>query len=80
MPAARINAPFTHNTELYFSDHRNYYPLGIPSIMITDTALLRNPHYHEPTDTPDTLCYRRLTIVTQAVVQAVQALAWPKSN
>lgn len=79
MPAARINLPFVHDTELYFSDHRNYYPLGIPSIMITDTALLRNPHYHEPTDTPDTLCYRRLTIVTQSVVQAVKALAWPPS-
>jgi len=28
--------------------------------MITDTAPFRNPHYHEPTDTPGTLDYGRL--------------------
>ncbi len=77
MPAARINAPFTHNTELYFSDHRNYYPLGIPSIMITDTSMLRNHHYHEPTDTPDTLDYHRLAIVTRAIIRAVTSLSNP---
>ncbi len=80
MPAARINLPFTHDTELYFSDHRNYYPLGIPSIMITDTSMLRNHNYHEPTDTPDTLDYHRLAIVTRAVTRAVMLLAWPKAE
>lgn len=76
MPAARINLPFTHDTELYFSDHRNYWPLGIPSAMVTDTALLRNQNYHEVTDTPSTLCYKRLAIVTRGVIEAVQLLAW----
>jgi len=28
--------------------------------MVTDTALFRNPHYHEPSDVPDTLDYERL--------------------
>ena len=77
MPAARINLPFVHDTELYFSDHRNYYPLGIPSVMITDTSMLRNPHYHEPTDTPDTLDYNRMAIVTRAIIRAVHLLAKP---
>ena len=76
MPAARINLPFVHNTELYFSDHRNYWPLGIPSIMVTDTALLRNPHYHESTDTPDTLDYPRLAIVTSGLISSIRRLAW----
>ncbi len=76
MPAARINLPFVHDTELYFSDHRNYWPLGIPSIMVTDTALLRNPHYHETTDMPDTLDFRRLAIVTRGLVSAIRLLAW----
>lgn len=78
MPAARLNVPFTHDTELYFSDHRNYWPLGIPSIMVTDTAMVRNANYHETADTPDTLDYRRLTIVTRGLVQAVRRLAWGK--
>lgn len=76
MPTARINLPFTHDTELYFSDHRNYYPLGIPSVMITDTALLRNPNYHETSDTPDTLDYNRLALVTRGVIRAVRALSY----
>jgi len=28
--------------------------------------VLRNPHYHRPTDTPDTLDYTRLAAVTTA--------------
>jgi len=37
------------------SDHASFWDAGCPAIMITDTAFLRNPHYHEPTDTLDTL-------------------------
>lgn len=36
-----------------WSDHASFWPLGIPAMLITDTALLRYPHYHRPTDTPD---------------------------
>lgn len=42
-----------------FSDHRNYWAEGFPALMITDTSFLRNPHYHQPTDTYETLDYRR---------------------
>lgn len=78
LPAARINVPWAEGTELFFSDHRNYHPLGIPSVMVTDTAMIRNPHYHEPTDTPDTLDYRRLSLVTRGLVRIVTDLAWPE--
>lgn len=77
MPAARINIPFAHDTELYFSDHRNYHPYGIPSVMVTDTAMLRNGHYHENTDSPDTLDYRCMAIVARAIIRTVSTLAWP---
>ncbi len=76
LPAIRVNLPFTHGTELFFSDHRNYIPRGIPSIMVTDTALLRNANYHEPTDTPDTLDYRRMAAVTRGLVSFIRELAW----
>ncbi len=72
LPTARINLPFVHGTGLFFSDHRNYHPRGIPAIMVTDTALLRNTNYHEPTDKPDTLDYRRMAAVTQGLVKFLQ--------
>lgn len=76
MPAARINVPWAEGTELFFSDHRNYHPLGIPAVMVTDTAMIRNPHYHEPTDIPETLDYHRLNLVTRGLVRIVTSLAW----
>jgi len=48
------------------SDHAQFWNVGVPAIAITDTAVLRNPHYHRPTDTPDTLDYTRLAAVTTA--------------
>lgn len=74
MPAVRLNIPWAHDTALYFSDHRNYHPYGIPAVMVTDTAMLRNPHYHEPTDTPDTLDYNSMAVVTRALTRAVVEL------
>ncbi|MBK5291143.1 MAG: M28 family peptidase [Acidobacteriia bacterium] len=43
-----------------WSDQWSFWRQGYPGIMITDTAPFRNPHYHEPTDTPATLDYGRL--------------------
>ena len=40
-----------------FSDHLNYWKHGFPAVMVTDTAFYRNPNYHEPTDTAETLDY-----------------------
>jgi Zn-dependent M28 family amino/carboxypeptidase len=39
------------------SDHAPFWKAGIPSLMWTDTSEFRNPHYHLPSDTPDTLDY-----------------------
>ncbi|HMV77879.1 MAG TPA: M28 family peptidase [Leptospiraceae bacterium] len=43
-----------------FSDHLNYWKFNYPAIMITDTSFLRNPNYHEQTDTVDTLDFSRM--------------------
>lgn len=76
MPAVRLNVPFAHDTALYFSDHRNYAQRDIPSVMVTDTAMIRNPNYHEPTDTPETLDYNNLALVSSALARAIRTLAW----
>ena len=41
------------------SDHASYWLAGFPAVMVTDTAFLRNPHYHTAQDTADTLDYER---------------------
>lgn len=54
-----------------FSDHRNFWKFGFPAFMITDTAFYRNPHYHSPGDTPDTLDYNKMTDITLGLHQAL---------
>jgi aminopeptidase YwaD len=43
--------------------------------MLTDTANFRNPHYHRPTDTIDTLNLDFLDSVADGVTAAVMELA-----
>jgi aminopeptidase YwaD len=42
--------------------------------MITDTADLRNPHYHRASDTAETLDYEFLGRATRAVVEVVEVM------
>jgi hypothetical protein len=42
------------------SDQRSYWARGWPALLVTDTAFLRNPNYHSPTDTADSLDYGRM--------------------
>ena len=48
-----------------FSDHASYWRFGMPAVMVTDTAFLRNRNYHEASDTPETLDYARMAKVVQ---------------
>ncbi len=57
------------------SDNARFWDAGYPALMVTDTADLRNPHYHRATDTPDTLDYAFMDTVTEVVMRAVQELA-----
>ncbi len=43
------------------SDHANFWNIGFPAVMLTDTFEYRNPHYHEKSDNPDTLDYEFMT-------------------
>ncbi|MDO9117368.1 MAG: M28 family peptidase [Nitrospira sp.] len=57
------------------SDHTAFWEQGFAAVMVTDTANFRNPHYHRSTDTVDTLNLKFLASVTDAVTNAVLALA-----
>jgi hypothetical protein len=54
-----------------FSDHLNYWRYNFPAVMITNTAFFRNPHYHLPTDTIDTLDFAKMAEVVKGVYLAV---------
>jgi Zn-dependent M28 family amino/carboxypeptidase len=66
LPATSINAPAVVQG-VDFSDHASYWRFDMPAIMVTDSAFLRNPNYHEPGDTPDTLDYARMAQVVRGV-------------
>jgi Zn-dependent M28 family amino/carboxypeptidase len=61
--------------DLLRSDHAPFLGMGIPSMLITDTADYRNPHYHKPTDTPDTLDPERFTLTVKALAGALAETA-----
>ena len=56
------------------SDHVNFWDARYPALMVTDTAYLRNPNYHGPNDTWQTLDYRRMAQVVQAMYAVAQQL------
>ena len=60
--------------QVRLSDHSPFWDLGYPALMITDTAFFRNPHYHGPSDTADTLDLDFMAKVCQGVINGVLAL------
>lgn len=72
LPVYSINAPRSV-PGVDFSDQMNYWDAGYDALMITDTAFYRNPNYHGPADTFDTLDYARMAMVVRGVYAAVVA-------
>jgi hypothetical protein len=50
------------------SDHAPFWDAGYQALLVTDTANFRNPNYHQPTDTLDTLDLAFVTLVTKAML------------
>jgi Zn-dependent M28 family amino/carboxypeptidase len=57
------------------SDHVAFWRHGIPAILLTDTADMRNLRYHTPFDLPASLDYDRLTDTVVATAFAICRLA-----
>lgn len=60
--------------DLLRSDHASFWEKGIPAVFVSDTANFRNPNYHTPQDTPDTLDSAFFKGSAQHVVNAIAAL------
>jgi Peptidase family M28 len=56
------------------SDHAPFWYQGVGAVLVTDTANLRTPHYHKPSDVPATIERSFFTGAAQIVVNATTAL------
>ena len=57
-----------------FSDHRPFWEQKYRAIMVTDTAMLRNPNYHKASDTIESLDLDFLTNTCQSLIAALTVL------
>jgi hypothetical protein len=61
--------------EATLSDHLPFWDRGFQALMVTDTAFLRNPNYHLPTDTMETLDFEFMRKVAVGVLSSMVDLA-----
>jgi len=55
-----LPGPFAN---LALSDQLNFWALGFPALLLSDTAFYRNANYHQSSDLPETLDYERMAEV-----------------
>jgi len=81
---ARFDAAFSRDPvptlplvmpEMRLSDHLCYWDEGFPALMLTDTAMFRNPNYHKHTDTMETLDFKAMASITENLVSALARFA-----
>ena len=57
------------------SDHAPFWDAGYKALMVTDTANMRNPHYHKSSDQLETLDLEFLTQVCRGLITGVANLS-----
>jgi Zn-dependent M28 family amino/carboxypeptidase len=76
LPAESLFVPFNGwilpATRL--SDHASFWDAGWPALMVTDTAFFRNPNYHLPSDTIDTLDFEFMAELVMSLEVALLEL------
>ncbi|OGR44585.1 MAG: hypothetical protein A2X35_00385 [Elusimicrobia bacterium GWA2_61_42] len=58
-----------------YSDHRSFWRAGYPAVMFTDTSFYRTPHYHKPSDLPETLNYEYMAAFQDGMKAVLDELA-----
>jgi Zn-dependent M28 family amino/carboxypeptidase len=56
------------------SDHAHFWDRGYRAMMVTDTAFMRNPHYHQASDRIETLDLDFLTGVCHGLEAGIRSL------
>lgn len=60
-----------------WSDHWAFWQFGYAAMMVTDTAVYRDPNYHRYSDVPSNLRYDHMAHVALGLVQVIRELARP---
>ncbi len=63
-----------------WSDHWAFWQEGYPAVMVTDTALFRDPHYHSPGDTSEHIHFEYLARVVSGLDETLQELGNRREN
>lgn len=58
-----------------WSDHWSFWQYDYPAIMVTDTAVFRDPNYHQPTDVVANPSYESMARVALGLLEVVAHLA-----
>ena len=74
IPSEGIAAPELIN-DIGRSDHWSFWQIGVPALMVTDTANFRYRQYHGADDTADIIDYDSLTRVVYGLAASVVAIA-----
>jgi Peptidase family M28 len=56
------------------SDHAPFWYQGVGAVLVTDTANLRSPHYHQPSDIPQNIQREFFTGAAQIIINATSSL------
>jgi Zn-dependent M28 family amino/carboxypeptidase len=75
LPTSSIAVPFGGHIlpETRLSDHASFWDQGYPAVMLTDTAFLRNPHYHGPGDVMANLDFDAMVELTMGLYYFIKS-------
>ena len=81
-PVVRVPVPLKGlaTPDVLRSDHAPFWYRGIGAVIVSDTANFRSPHYHQPSDTPETLDGKFFVGAAQIVTNATAALLENQDN
>jgi Zn-dependent M28 family amino/carboxypeptidase len=70
LPVVKLTAPLGGwlLPSVRLSDHASFWDRGFKAVMITDSSFYRNPHYHLPSDTMETLDYRFMAELVESLL------------
>ena len=76
LPVESLFLPFDGRIlpETRLSDHAAFWDAGLAALMVTDTAFFRNPNYHLPSDTIDTLDFTFMAHLVRSLELALLEL------
>jgi Zn-dependent M28 family amino/carboxypeptidase len=82
LPAVKLKVPFNGwiLPSVRRSDHASFWDQGYKAVMVTDSAFLRNPHYHLASDTLETLDFNFMGELVESVLLFFNSLINPQTR